>query len=242
MGLFGLVMLMFFPWPAPASLPFVAASGLIHCGYKLFLIRAYAVGDLSQVYPLARGTAPLLTTVAAFLFAGEVLSPMTALGIALILAGIYTLGLHGGTHLARANKSAVLFALTTSVFIAGYSIVDGLGVRNSGTASGYTAAVFVLDCAIFSITLLAWRGRVVAAGMGRQWHKGAAAGALSLGSYWVVLWAMTQAPIGVVASLRETSILFAMALGVVWLKEPLTPWRVIAAILIVAGAATLRYG
>ncbi len=242
MGLFGLMMLSVFPWPAPASLPFVIASSLIHVGYKLFLIRAYAAGDLSQVYPLARGTAPLLTTAAAFVFAGEVLSPFTALGIGLLLAGIYVLGLHGGTRIAAMNTPAVLFALATSVFIAAYSIVDGLGVRQSGSASGYTAAVFVIDCVVFSTVMFLWRGPMVTAGMARQWHKGASAGALSLGSYWVALWAMTQAPIGVVASLRETSILFAMALGVLWLKEPLTPWRVIAAILIVIGAAALRYG
>jgi drug/metabolite transporter (DMT)-like permease len=114
-------------------------------------------------------------------------------------------------------------------------------VRHSGSASGYTAAVFVFDCTVFSTVLLLWRGRAVMAGMGRQWHKGAVAGALSLGSYWVALWAMTQAPIAVVAALRETSILFAMILGVLWLKEPVTPWRIAAAVLIVTGAAALRY-
>jgi drug/metabolite transporter (DMT)-like permease len=242
MGLFGLMMLMIFPRPAWASLPFVVASGIIHCGYKLFLIRAYTAGDLSQVYPLARGTAPLLITAAAFVFAGEILSPFMALGIGLVLAGIYVLGLHGGAHAAGVNRPAILFALATSVFIAAYSIVDGLGVRQSGTASGYTAAVFVVDCMIFSTVLFLWHGPAVLAGMGRQWHKGAAAGALSLGSYWVVLWAMTQAPIGVVAALRETSILFAMVLGVAWLREPVTAWRVAAAALIVTGAAALRFG
>jgi drug/metabolite transporter (DMT)-like permease len=242
MGSFGVLMLAAFPWPAVASLPYVALSGLIHCGYKLFLIRAYTEGDLSQVYPLARGAAPLLTTAAAFLVAGEVLSPFSLLGIALILAGIYVMGFHGGTHIVKMNPPAILFALATSVFIAAYSIVDGLGVRHSGSASGYTAAVFVVDCLIFSSLLLWWRGRGLIAGMAGQWHKGALAGGLSLGSYWVALWAMTQAPIGVVAALRETSILFAMVLGVLWLREPVTPWRVLAALLIVSGAAALRYG
>ncbi len=242
MGSFGLVMLMIFPWPARASIPFVVASGIVHCGYKLFLIRAYSAGDLSQVYPLARGTAPLLTAVAAFLLAGEILSPLTALGVVLVLAGMYVLGLYGGTRLAQMNVPAVLFALATSVFIAGYSIIDGLGVRQSGSASGYTAAVFVFDCVIFSSLVLLWRGPAAVAALGQHWRKGATAGALSLGSYWVALWAMTQAPIGAVAALRETSILFAMILGVLWLKEPVTGWRVAAAILIVAGAAAVRYG
>ena len=242
MGLFGLMMLIVFPWPAQASLPFVIASGIIHCGYKLFLIRAYAAGDLSQVYPLARGTAPLLTTAAAFLFAGEVLSPFTALGIALILAGIYVLGLHGAQP-PRPHEQAGDPVRTGNLGVHRCLFhrrrPGGPPVRNrfrlhSGRVRRRLFDFFHRDAGV------ARPGG--ARGMGRQWHKGAIAGALSLGSYWVALWAMTRAPIGVIASLRETSILFAMALGVVWLKEPLTPWRMAAAVLIVAGAAVLRYG
>jgi drug/metabolite transporter (DMT)-like permease len=242
MGGFGSVMLAVVDWPNAESWPFVIASAVIHSGYKLFLVKAYESGDLSQVYPLARGTAPLLTTIAVYFIAGELLSPLMLAGVALVLCGIYVLGVHGGHRSAGMNTGAVLFALGTSVFIAAYTIVDGLGVRLSQTAAGYTAAAFVGDTLLFSTIVLWWRGRGLLRGIQAQWHKGVVAGGLSFGSYWVALWAMTAAPIGAVAALRETSVLFAIMLGCLWLKEPLTPARIIAALLIVGGAGALRYG
>jgi len=242
MGSFGLITLGLTHWPNASSLPFVLASAVIHTGYKLFLVKAYESGDLSQVYPLARGTAPLLTTVAVYFIAGEILSPVMVAGVALVLSGIYVLGVHGGHRAAGMNRGAVLFALATSVFIAAYTIVDGLGVRLSQSAAGYTAATFVCDSILFTAIVLARRGRGLITDLEREWRKGAIAGGLSFGSYWVALWAMTQAPIGAVAALRETSILFALLLGSVWLREVLTPPRIAAACLILAGAAALRYG
>jgi drug/metabolite transporter (DMT)-like permease len=242
MGGCGIVMLAVTGWPAEAALPYVIASAIIHSGYKLFLVRAYAAGDLSQVYPLARGTAPLLTTVGAYYIAGETLSPLMGAGVAMVLAGIYVLGVHGGQRTARMNSGAVMFALATSMFIAAYTIIDGLGVRLSQSASAYTAAIFVADCMLFSAIVVWWRGPRLLKSLTSQWHKGAIAGALSLGSYWVVLWAMIGTPIGAVAALRETSILFALILGTFWLKEGLTLPRIVAALLIVAGAGALRYG
>lgn len=242
MGSFGLITLGLTHWPNASSLPFVLASAVIHTGYKLFLVKAYESGDLSQVYPLARGTAPLLTTVAVYFIVGEILSPVMVAGVALVLSGIYVLGVHGGHRAAGMNRGAVLFALATSVFIAAYTIVDGLGVRLSQSAAGYTAATFVGDSILFTAIVLARRGRGLITGLEKEWRKGAIAGGLSFGSYWVALWAMTQAPIGAVAALRETSILFALLLGSVWLREVLTPPRIAAACLILAGAAALRYG
>jgi drug/metabolite transporter (DMT)-like permease len=242
MGAFGVVMLAIVPWPAPASFGFVIASAIIHSGYKLFLIRAYDSGDLSQVYPLARGTAPLLTTFAAFYVIGEVLSPLMLAGVGLVLIGIYVAGVHGGSRRAAMNAPAILFALATSVFIAAYTIADGLGVRASLAAIGYAAAVFVADCVLFSTVVIAWRGRTITEGLLVQWRAGVIAGALSFGSYGIALWAMTKAPIAAVAALRETSILFALMLGAVWLGEALSLPRIAAALLIVAGAAALRFG
>jgi drug/metabolite transporter (DMT)-like permease len=242
LGGFGIATLVLVEWPEAAALPFVIASALIHSGYKLFLVKAYESGDLSQVYPLARGTAPLLTTAAAFVIVGEVLSPLTLTGIGLVLSGIYVLGVHGGHQSATMGRGAVMFALGTSVFIAAYTIVDGLGVRLSQSAAGYTAAAFVGDTILFSTIVLGWRGRGLVANMGQHWHKGLLAGGLSFGSYLVALWAMTLAPIAAVAALRETSILFALMLGSFWLKESLTPARIVAASLILAGAAAIRYG
>jgi drug/metabolite transporter (DMT)-like permease len=242
MGGFGVMTLALVTWPQAAALPFVIASAVIHSGYKLFLVKAYESGDLSQVYPLARGTAPLLTTVGAFFIVGEVLSPLMLSGIGLVLSGIYVLGMHGGHRSATMGSGAVLFALGTSVFIAAYTIVDGLGVRLSHSPAGYTAAAFVGDTILFSALVLGWRGRRLLSSMSQHWHKGVLAGGLSFSSYLVALWAMTLAPIAAVAALRETSILFALLLGSFWLKESMTPPRVIAATLILAGAVALRYG
>jgi drug/metabolite transporter (DMT)-like permease len=242
MGGFGIATLAVVEWPQAAATPYVIASAIIHSGYKLFLVKAYESGDLSQVYPLARGTAPLLTTATAFFLIGEVLSPLMLTGVGLVLSGIYVLGVHGGHRSATMGRGAVMFALGTSVFIAAYTIVDGLGVRLSQSAAGYTAAAFVGDTMLFSMVVLGWRGRGVLASMRQHWHKGVLAGGLSFGSYFVALWAMTLAPIAAVAALRETSILFALMLGSFWLKESLTKARVIAAVLILAGAAALRYG
>ena len=242
MGTFGVVMLAIVPWPAPASFGFVIASAIIHSGYKLFLIRAYDTGDLSQVYPLARGTAPLLTTFAAFYVAGELLSPLMLAGVGLVLVGIYLAGVHGGSKRAAMNAPAILFALATSVFIAAYTIADGLGVRASLSAIGYTAAVFVADCILFATIVMAWRGRAITQGLLMQWRAGVIAGALSFGSYGIALWAMTKAPIAAAAALRETSILFALMLGAIWLGEALSLPRMAAALFIVAGAAALRFG
>jgi drug/metabolite transporter (DMT)-like permease len=239
---FGIAMLAVVDWPAAPALPYVIASAIIHSGYKLVMVKAYQMGDLSQVYPLARGTAPLLTTLAAFYFVGETLSPLMLAGVGMILSGIYVLGIHGGHRSAAMNRPAVVFALGTSLFITAYTIVDGLGVRLSQSAAGYTAATFVGDGVLFSAIVLSWRGRTVLHGLGANWHKGAIAGGLSFGSYWVALWAMTAAPIAAVAALRETSILFALMLGSLWLKETMTPQRIAAAVLIVAGAGALRYG
>src|SRR5262245_44568587 len=138
MGGFGVATLALVEWPQASAIPYVIASAIIHSGYKLFLVKAYESGDLSQVYPLARGTAPLLTTASAFLFAGEVLSPLMLTGVGLVLSGIYVLGVHGGHHSATMGRRAIMFALGTSVFIAAYTIVDGLGVRLSHSAAGYT--------------------------------------------------------------------------------------------------------
>jgi drug/metabolite transporter (DMT)-like permease len=242
MGGCGVCMLAVAGWPAAPALPYVVASAIIHSGYKLFLVRAYAAGDLSQVYPLARGTAPLLTTIAAYYIAGETLSPLMGAGVAMVLAGIYVLGVHGGLGAARMNRGAVMFALATSVFIAAYTIVDGLGVRLSQSAAAYTAAIFAADCVLFSSIVIWWRGLRIVKDLAAQMQTGLIAGALSLGSYWVVLWAMTEAPIGAIAALRETSILFALMLGTFWLKEGLTLPRILAALLITAGAGALRYG
>lgn len=239
MGVMGLAMLPFFPLAAPASWPYAVASGLIHLGYNTFLARSYRTGDLSQVYPIARGTAPLLTFIAAWALAGEVVRPLTALGIFLLVAGIW-LTARVGAKAIKLDGMTLFFALGTSIFIAVYTLVDGLGGRASGSASSYAALVFVFD----ALFLLAWgiatRGPGIIRQVAPSWKIGTLGAALSAGAYWIVIWAMSEAPIAAVAALRETSILFVMVMSVLILKEKVTLLRGFGALVIVAGAIALR--
>ena len=209
----------------------------------IFLIKAYEIGDLAQIYPLARGTAPMLSTFAAWFFAGEALSPMMGAGIALVLSGIYVMGMHGGGRgQAKLSSKAILFALVTSLFISAYTITDGLGVRLSQAASSYTAWLFALDMVTMTIAVFFWRGRAAFHNLTPHIGKGLVAGALSLGSYWIALWAMTQAPVAMVAALRETSVLFAVLMGAWFLKERFNRRRLTGTLIILAGVMALRLG
>lgn len=236
-----LPVLPFVAFPAAHVWPWIAVSVLFHMGYKLFLIRAYAAGDLAQTYPLARGTAPLLAAAGAVLLVSEVPSPLSLGGIALLSLGTFLMSLRGG-GLAAFNRRAVGYALATSVFVAGYTLTDGTGARLAETASSYAAWLFVCD-GLWSLALALWlRGPAILRAVGTEWRMGVVTGALSAAAYWIAMWAMTQAPIASVAALRETSILFAMLISVVALKERLTRWRVLSALCIVGGVVALRLG
>ena len=225
--------------PASASIPYLVASMALHLGYYVGLAEAYRAGDMGQVYPIARGSAPLMTAVGASLL-GEQLAPLGWAGIALLAAGIFLLSLRGGRDLATLDRRAVGFALFTAVTIAGYSLVDGVGARLSGNAHAYTAALFVGDGIMMAIIALLRRGSAVVIEMARYWKSGLAGGTLSLVAYGIAIWAMTVAPIAIVAALRETSVLFAALIAVAVLKEPLRAPRIAAAFLIVAGLAVIR--
>ena len=222
--------------------PWIVASVVIHIGYRLFLIRAYDHGDLAQTYPLARGTAPLITAIGGVFLLSEVPSGLAMVGILLLSLGTLLMSLRGGGHLARLNRAAVGYALTTSLCIAGYTLVDGSGVRLAATAASYAAWLFVCDglCAI-AIGVF-YRGRKLLAATAAEWGSGIVAGFLSAAAYAIAMWAMTQAPVASVASLRETSILFAMLISVLALGEKMTGWRGAAALSIVAGVIALRMG
>jgi drug/metabolite transporter (DMT)-like permease len=205
MGVMGLAILLLFPWPAAPSLPYALASGTLHVGYSLFLARSYRTGDLSQVYPIARGSAPLVTFAAAWAFVGEGANIMTALGILLLVAGIWLTSMAGSRSL-RLDGMTLFFALGTSGFIAAYTIVDGLGGRASGSPSGYTGLVFLLD-GLFTTTVgVAARGLGIFRMVLPSWRSGLAGAGLSAAAYWIVIWSMTKAHIAAVAALRETSI------------------------------------
>jgi drug/metabolite transporter (DMT)-like permease len=226
--------------PAMAAWPWCIASVLIHLVYFAALIESYRAGDMGQVYPIARGSAPLMTATATTVFIGERLGLLGWCGISLLVAGVVLLSLRGGRELARLDCRAVGFALFTAVTICAYSVVDGIGARLAGSANAYSALLFAGIGPVMASYALARRGRDVIAAMARHWGIGLAGGALQLGSYGIAIWAMTVAPIAIVAALRETSVLFGAAIAVIFLKEPLRPSRVGAALMIVAGLTLIR--
>jgi drug/metabolite transporter (DMT)-like permease len=226
--------------PAAAAWPWCGASVLIHLVYFAALIESYRAGDMGQVYPIARGSAPLMTAIATTSFIGERLGPLGWSGILLLVAGVMLLSLRGGRDLARLDKKAVGFALFTAVTICAYSVVDGVGARHAGSPNSYSVALFVGTGPVMVVYALARRGRDVIAAMGRHWGLGLAGGTLQLGSYGIAIWAMTVAPIAIVAALRETSVLFGAAIAIVFLKEPLRAGRVAAALMIVVGLTLIR--
>ena len=239
MGVMGLIMLVVFAGPSAASLPYALASGVLHLGYNLFLARSYRTGDLSQVYPIARGSAPLLTLVITWFASHEEISPTGAAGIGILVAGIWLVSLVGRKGV-KLDGLTLLFALGTSAFIAAYTVVDGLGGRASGSPSSYTALVYVFDAVLLLTYGLVARGSGIISAVAPHWKSGLAGAALSGGAYWIVIWAMSKAPIATVAALRETSILFVMLMSMRVLRETVTLPRIAGALLIVAGAVVLR--
>jgi drug/metabolite transporter (DMT)-like permease len=233
------VLLPFFAWPAAAAWPWLLAGSALHTGYKLFLIRAYRHGELSQVYPLARGAAPMIVALAGAVLLGERPSLAGMAAILAIVAGILLMASAGGEGL-RLSRTALAWALGTACFTAAYTLVDGFGARLSGTAAGFSLWLFLIDGALMIAVALATRGPAAFGALRPAWRGGLAAGAMSLGSYWIAIWAFTQAPLALVAALRETSILFALLIGLAVLGERIGAARWAAAGLIVAGILLMR--
>jgi drug/metabolite transporter (DMT)-like permease len=239
----GLVALAFVPLvgvPAWAAWPWLIASVLVHLFYFASLIESYRTGDLGQVYPIARGSAPLMTATVTTLFVGEKLSLIGWGGIVALVVGVLLLSARGGRELAMVDRRAIGFAFFTALTVCGYSVVDGIGARLSGNANAYSLSLFV-GIAVAMLPYALFRdGRDVIPAMQRFWCRGLVGGALQLLSYGIAIWGMTVAPIAIVATLRETSVLFGAIIAVVVLKEPLRTARVLAACLIVCGLIMIR--
>jgi drug/metabolite transporter (DMT)-like permease len=226
--------------PAPAAWPWIGASILVHIGYFIGLSEAYRYGDMGQVYPIARGSAPLITALLSTTVLGEAIGPMGIVGIVLLACGVFLMSFRGGAAMARMNSRAVGFALFTAVTICAYSISDGTGARVSGNPHTYTVWLFIADGLMMMVLLLLRRGPGAYPQMAPFWVGGLIGGGLSLAAYWIAIWAMTVAPIAIVAALRETSVLFAAAIAVFILKEPLSATRIAAAVVIVVGLGLIR--
>lgn len=233
------LVLPFVDQPALAAWPWIIAAALLHTGYKVFLIQAYAHADLSQAYPLARGTAPLIVTVWSIIFLGASFSPLSLSAILAISFGILIMAVKGAEGGAM-RGTALFWALGTAGFTASYTLVDGLGARVAGTPTGFIMWMVIGD----AIGMLAYvthsRGLAAFPALLPAWKIGVAAGAMSLGSYWIAVWAFTQAPIALVAALRESSILVATLIATFVLHERVTGWRWISSCAIACGMVLMK--
>jgi drug/metabolite transporter (DMT)-like permease len=239
-GLVALALVPLVGVPAWAAWPWLVASVIVHLCYFASLIESYRTGDLGQVYPIARGSAPLMTAAATTVFIGEKLSLAGWTGIFSLVAGVLLLSARGGRELAEVDRRAIGFALFTALTICAYSVVDGIGARLSANPNAYSVWLFI-GIAVVMLPYAIYRdGPDVIPAMRRFWRRGLAGGALQLLSYGIAIWAMTAAPIAVVAALRETSVLFGAVIAVVVLKEPLRAARIVAACLIVCGLILIR--
>jgi len=239
-GLVALTLVPLVGVPAWAAWPWLIASVIVHLCYFASLIESYRTGDLGQVYPIARGSAPLMTAAATNVFIGEKLSLVGWTGILSLVAGVLLLSARGGRELAEVDRRAIGFALFTALTICAYSVVDGIGGRLSANPNAYSLWLFI-GIAVVMLPYAIYRdGPDVIPAMRRFWRRGLAGGALQLLSYGIAIWAMTAAPIAIVATLRETSVLFGAVIAVVVLKEPLRAARIVAACLIVCGLILIR--
>jgi drug/metabolite transporter (DMT)-like permease len=229
--------------PAPASWPWLIASVAIHLFYFAGLIESYRAGDLGQVYPIARGSAPLMTAAVTTFTIGERLGFAGWGGIVLLAAGVLLLSLRGGRDIAALDRRAVGFALFTAVTICLYSVVDGIGARlaGPGRANAYSCWLFAGIAPVVLGYALVRRGAAVIPAMTPHWKIGLGGGVMAVISYSIAIWAMTVAPIAIVAALRETSVLFGAIIAVTFLKEPLRASRVGAALMILCGLVLLRF-
>ncbi|MFE1548871.1 EamA family transporter [Streptomyces sp. NPDC058718] len=235
-ALIGLVTAVFVPLPAAGAWPYLVISALLHIGYYALLMRSFTLGDFGQMYPIARGTAPLVVTVLAAVFLDEVPGGWQLLGVAVACAGLTGLALWGirGKD-ARPHWPALLAAGATGLSIALYTVVDGVGVRASGTPLGYIAWLMILQGLVIPAYAL-WRRRAALIPQLRPYAaRGALGGLLSVSAYALVLWAQTKAPLAPIAALRESSIIVGAAIGALFFKERFGAPRVAAAGLMVIG-------
>lgn len=238
-GALMVLMLPFAPLPATASWPYLLASGAIHVAYFLLVAMSYRHGEMSFVYPIMRGSAPAVSAIAAALLLAEIPPAGGWLGVALICGGVMLLAADSWRN-GSFHGRAALFALSTAAVIVIYTLVDGIGVRLSGHAASYTGWVFLLTAApLLAIFLL--RDRAVTLTYLRQhWQRGLFGGACTLASYALALWAMTQAPIALVAALRETAVIFGVLIAALVLRERITRIRYLSILVVTAGAVAIK--
>lgn len=234
-----LVALPLSPLPAPSSWPYLIAGVALHVGYQLFLMVSYRVGDLTQVYPIARGIAPMLVALVSVLFLQVLLSPLEMLAIMIIGVGIMSLVFVRGSD-GLHNGKAALMAVGTGCFIAAYSLVDGLGAREAGTALGFYAWLTTINTLVFVIIMRFAKPGTVSEVVGKHLRFALLGGGASFVAYALAIWAFTQAPIALVTAVRETSIIFALFIGVFFLGERLNLMKLCSTSMTIFGVLMLR--
>ncbi len=236
---FGIMLAVVSPIPDLASWGFIAASTLIHFGYYYLLYQSYRLGDLSQVYPIARGMSPVLVALGAQIFAGETLPVMAWVGVLTASGGIFLLS--GNLFGGKVSGIAVLAAMGTGVMIASYSLVDGLGVRLAGSATAYIGWLFIFE-GLAAVFIFGRMGRRSFALSRRTWILGLTGGLVSALAYGLVIYVKSLAPLAMVSTLRETSVVIAALIGVMLLGE--RPWRLrlVASIIVAIGVIIMGVG
>ncbi|MFF9781562.1 EamA-like transporter family protein [Streptomyces sp. SceaMP-e96] len=238
----GLALAAVTPLPAAGAWPFLLASAVLHIVYQALLMQSFRLGDFGQMYPIARGTAPLVVTVLAAVFVHEIPDGWALAGVALASAGLVGVALWGirGSG-AKPHWPALLAALATGLAIASYTTVDGLGVRASGSSLGYIAWLMILEGIAIPAYALATRRRRLLTELRPFALRGLAGGVLSVFAYGLVLWAQTRAPLAPIAALRESSIIVGAAIGAVFFKERFGAPRIAAAGLMVIGIGLMLH-
>lgn len=239
-GLCAFMLVFFVPLPQGESIWILPLSALFHFLYYLSMAGAYRVADLTLCYTVMRGSAPMLTALA-LLACGSNLPLSGWAGISLLCAGIFCLALQAA-RLAGSQSRGIIYALRTALAITAYTLADGFGARLSGNGFSYCVWLFILNIAPINAWLLLKSDSSYVAYLRKRVRIGLAGGLASFLSYGIAIWAMTVAPIALVAGLRETSVIFAMLLAVLFLRERLTPLRVSAVALVAAGAVLARLG
>jgi drug/metabolite transporter (DMT)-like permease len=237
-GVIGLVIVLTHGLPSAQVWPWILASALIHTGYQTFLAFAYEHGDLSRVYPLARGTAPMITLAVSALWLSEAINLTEAVGIIVLGTGILLLA--RGVWTSGESRRMLPYAFGSACATAGYTLTDGIGARAEGDPVLYLGWVMLVAGIVFALVMLGLRGQSAVPRVRKVWMLGSLGAIASYSAYAVVVWAMTQAPIPLVAALRETSILFAVLIGWLIFGERMTSSKVLSVALIIAGVIVTR--
>lgn len=250
-AIIALPLLLFYGLPDSAALPWLAAAAVFKQAYYVVSSLSYRRGDLSQLYPLARGSAPVIVAVFSLLFIGEGLGVLGWIGLLVTTLGLTSVGLSGGrpipvsdvgTLSSAINRDTVVLALATGAIIAAYSLFDALGARSSGSPMAYAALATIIDGTALTVIVASRFGPLGLQLMTKAQSSAVLGGIMAFASFWIAMWAVTEAPIALVSALRECSVLFASLIGVVLLKEPLRLGRLLGAGVILVGLSTMHIG